>query len=43
MVVELTSIIWFDKIAHNLYEEQVIEERTYVDNVKKRFYNNLHK
>ena len=32
---------WFERIADELCEEQAIEERVYVDNVKERFYNDL--
>jgi len=33
---------WVEKIAEYFCEEQVVEEHTSLDNVKTRFYNDLH-
>ena len=33
---------WFDKICNDYYEEQAIKERTSLDEIHKRFYDDLH-
>ena len=32
---------WFEKIADEFYEEQVVEDRTSVETVKEKFYTDL--
>ena len=32
---------WFDKIADDFWEEQVVEDRTSVETVKEKFYTDL--
>ena len=34
---------WFEKITDDLYEEQVIKDRTLVETVKEKFYTDLTK